>query len=939
MNKRLAKTQKISVAVIAGITGLGTMFSMVPLSFADALPANNKNQIAASRKAGPARGLTGLKRIQSPLKTISMAASVNSLLLQSETYQNQSSQQEVAESLQVLTKNLETVLQSTSYMSELQSVQGALEKAENILKTPNLPNSALEGSSGTQGELQNIVSRLQSIINAASHQYATELTNAANDYNETNLPATKAGVADAVEAAQDVHNMADSANSPDLSTALNTFTTDAGRIPVASGSTSQSSNFLGKAAVVKQNAYDQLANVQNGAASLYKGSSSNATGALAVEAKNFDSWAKSWIADANKSSASGETEGYTEFLNAINAALSDISSWESDNSLKVGNSADAATVVTNLKIMKSAVQTLQNLMANCYTASLAPEKAYTEAMQDALNGKDSAAFPSLQSFIRGAMPITPQSQGGKSGQVPSEVKGYGDYAAWPVNNPFTGSKATQLWTDLSQLQSKALNHLPSMDLQTSDMSQMRSSWERDLANYEYFQAQNRYMEALAYDANQTLDLAEEAGNKIEAAENLAEQNTGTADSDSSASSQARQDIQEALADMQNADSYGTSVTQAMEGTYQQYASATSSTPSVTMLKPLAPGGISVEETVYLPTQTTESPLYTQQEATQTESGFNSAITQIYRSLSGSDSGNGQGGLLSDAAAWQKAIVTQGVFNQAQDAYNAIQKVEQDLDAIKAASDPGKAVSGLNRLQSDLTPLVESAQDALNGMTSGNQALHALGQAEPYSASDISNARTPLTSALLLASDSNPANPIQKAIKDGAAYNSGQPIATGMSGLEPAARALIGEGNEGGEAQKVLSLPFKTEPAASISPKAAPSEEPSPAPAPAPSRAPSSPSPVTTPAPSRAPSSPSPAPAPAPARPASFPQRQPTQSMPAVKVRPMEKTAPQKALKPVAKSKLAFTGSNVEAAVIGAAVLLAAGIVAELLKRRTGAEGK
>ena len=936
MNKRLAKTQKISVAVIAGITGLGTMFSMVPLSFADALPANNKNQIAASRKAGPARGLTGLKRIQSPLKTISMAASVNSLLLQSSAYQNQSSQQEVAESLQVLTKNLETVLQSTSYMSELQSVQGALEKAENALKTPNLPNSALEGSSGTQGELQNIVSRLQSIINAASHQYATELTNAANDYNETSLPATKAGVADAVEAAQDVHNMADSANSPDLSTALNTFTTDAGQIPVASGSTSQSSNFLGKAAVVKQNAYDQLANVQNGAASLYKVSSSDATGALAVEAKNFDSWAKSWIADANKSS--GETEGYTEFLNAINAALSDISSWESDNSLKVGNSADAATVVTNLKIMKSAVQTLQNLMANCSTASLAPEKAYTEAMQDALNGKD-AAFPSLQSFIQGAMPITPQAQGGKSGQVPSEVEGYGDYAAWPANNPFTGSKATQLWTDLSQLQSKALNHLPSMDLQTSDMSGMRTSWPRDLANYEYFQAQNRYMEVLAYDANQTLDLAEEAGNKIKAAENLAEQNTGTADSDSSASSQARQDIQDALADMQNADSYGTSVTQAMEGTYQQYASATSSTPSVTMLKPLAPGGISVEETVHLPTQTTESPLYTQQDATQTESSFNSAITQIYRSLSGSDSGNGQGGLLSDAAAWQKAVVTQGVFNQAQDAYNAIQKVEQDLDAVKAASDPGKAVSGLNLLQSDLTPLVESAQDALNGMTSGNQALHALGQAEPYSASDISNARTPMASALLLASDSNPANPIQKAIKDGAAYNSGQPIATGMSGLEPAARALIGEGNEGGEAQKVLSLPFKTAPAASVSPKAAPSEAPSQAPEPAPSQAPSSPSPVTIPAPSQAPSSPSQAPAPAPARPASFPQRQPAQTMPAVKVRPMEKTAPQKALKPVAKSKLAFTGSNVEAAVIGAAALLAAGIVAELLKRRAGAEGK
>lgn len=123
---------------------------------------------------------------------------------------------------------------------------------------------------------------------------------------------------------------------------------------------------------------------------------------------------------------------------------------------------------------------------------------------------------------------------------------------------------------------------------------------------------------------------------------------------------------------------------------------------------------------------------------------------------------------------------------------------------------------LNRLQSDLTPLINSTQDAVNGMTGGNRALPALGQTGPYSDADISDAQTPLTSAMPLASASNASNPIQKAVKDSSIYDAEHPIATGMSALEPAARTLIGQGSEPGEAEKALSSPFKTVPAVSLS---------------------------------------------------------------------------------------------------------------------------
>ena len=162
---------------------------------------------------------------------------------------------------------------------------------------------------------------------------------------------------------------------------------------------------------------------------------------------------------------------------------------------------------------------------------MAPQEAFREAANDAQSGSSSSAFLSLSSFIQGAQPIIPRSQGGKAGKAPSEVEGNGDWAAWPLNNPFSGSNAEKLWADLSSLQTKALGRLPSMDLQTSSMTSMRTAWARDLANYGYLQALHPYMEVLLYDARQVLSLAQEAKAKIADAKQLAQQNTGNAASD------------------------------------------------------------------------------------------------------------------------------------------------------------------------------------------------------------------------------------------------------------------------------------------------------------------------------------------------------------------------------------------------------------------------
>lgn len=248
-------------------------------------------------------------------------------------------------------------------------------------------------------------------------------------------------------------------------------------------------------------------------------------------------------------------------------------------------------------------------------------------------------------------------------------------------------------------------------------------------------------------------------------------------------------------------------------------------------------------------------------------------------LSGSDSGTGTGGLLGDAAAWQKAIVTQGVFNDAQKAYNAIKDVQQDLKSVESAPNPGAAINSLHKLQSDLTPLINDTQSAVTGMRNGNKTIQGLGLPAPYSQSDISNAQTPLTSALPLASASNASNPIQKAIVNGNEYNFAHPIVVGLSNLQPDIRSLIGQGSEPGDAQKILALPFQTMPAVSMPSGTANSGQPS----------------------------------------------HMTQMPSQVHVR-------QEALKP-SGSHLASTGSSIEAASISAGILLAAGIAAELLKKK------
>ncbi|MBQ5499938.1 MAG: hypothetical protein IIT80_00015 [Aeriscardovia sp.] len=140
----------------------------------------------------------------------------------------------------------------------------------------------------------------------------------------------------------------------------------------------------------------------------------------------------------------------------------------------------------------------------------------------------------------------------------------------------------------------------------------------------------------------------------------------------------------------------------------------------------------------------------------------------------------------------------------------------------------------------------------------------------------------LTQALPLASASNASNPIQKAISEASSYNSGNSIVSEISSLQPVS-SLIGRGGQQGEAQKVLSLPFQTAPA-STSSSSAPSAQ-------------------------GAPSIKS-----------------------AVQTEPAEKQAPAKIAKPQTPHPTS-SGSDVDAAALGAAILLTVGVVAELLKKK------
>ncbi|MBR4399954.1 MAG: hypothetical protein IKT06_03400, partial [Aeriscardovia sp.] len=89
--KRHAKpsraNQKIGAAVIAGAAGLGTMFSMVPASFADALPSNHETQNSSSRVSSYAQKLSGLYGAKAVLQAAD--SSLGSLALDATGYQTQ----------------------------------------------------------------------------------------------------------------------------------------------------------------------------------------------------------------------------------------------------------------------------------------------------------------------------------------------------------------------------------------------------------------------------------------------------------------------------------------------------------------------------------------------------------------------------------------------------------------------------------------------------------------------------------------------------------------------------------------------------------------------------------------------------------------------------------------------------------------------------------
>lgn len=869
--------QKISVAVVAGVTGLGTMFSMVPASFADTLPTNNESQNTSSKAVSAALKLSKLDQAQSSLDSIKLVSdSMGSLSLDTTGYQTQAKQQAVAENLSTLTQNLEGILHDTPYMSQLSTVKSALESVENTLKTPNLPTSDLQGSTKTQGKLQDLVKQLQTIINDASTQYGTELKNAVDDYNKTNLPATEAGVNDAIKAAQNVYNSANTANNPDLASANNTFSTNAGSAANTAGSTSDSSTILGKAQALQQNAENQLNNINTEIKNYYNDSASPASGTLVTDAKNFDTWAQTWWSERTTDGKGKATNyGYTStFLPLIKQLITEVSGAASSNS------AGAATVLKNLKIMEACVEELQSITADSDLASQSPDEAFSQATQRAFGLHSD--MHQLQSYIN-QMDLLVLG-GGISTAVPSCVPTYGGQTPdpMPATNPFSGTDGASIWNTIKHKLQNYPTEMPEMSNYPG-----WATWEQDYANYKYLESVQPYAQTIYSEAQTALSKAQDAANKIAAAKQLADQNTGDSASDAAAAAQAKADIQSALQDVAAANSAGEAIKAAMSSAAAQYASATSSTsPSVTI------GG----STVTLPEAANEDPLYSSTDMDAINSDFSNYVNQANNLLSGSDSGTGTGGLLGDAAAWQKAIVTQGVFNDAQKAYNAIQGVQQDLKNVESAPNPGSAINSLNKLQSDLTPLINDTQSAVTGMQNGNNTIQGLGLPAPYSQSDISNAQTPLTSAMPLASASNASNPIQKAIVNGNDYNFAHPIVVGLTNLQPTVHALIGQGSEPGDAQKILALPFQTMPASSSPAASMPSGT------------------ANSGEPSQMPQMPS-------GTAASSMTQMPSQGQ--VQVQQAKPSG----------SNLASTGASIEAASISAGVLLAAGIAAELLKKK------
>lgn len=102
--------------------------------------------------------------------------------------------------------------------------------------------------------MQSLVGQLRGIINDASSQYEAQLKNAADDFNNSELPAIEAALSKAVLASQSVYGMANNANNPTLSSALVTFSSDAKSALDAAGSSSNSSSLIGEAELIEQNA-------------------------------------------------------------------------------------------------------------------------------------------------------------------------------------------------------------------------------------------------------------------------------------------------------------------------------------------------------------------------------------------------------------------------------------------------------------------------------------------------------------------------------------------------------------------------------------------------------------------------------------------------------------------------------------------------------------
>ena len=951
--------QKVSVAVVAGVTGLGTMLCMMPASFAGTLQTNNESQNTSSKAISAALKASKLNQTQSSLDSIKLVSdSMGSLSLDTTGYQTQAKQQAVAENLSTLTQNLEGILHDTPYMSKLTAVQSALESVENTLKTPNLPTFDLKGPEKTQGKLQNLVKELQTIINDASTQYDTELKNAAIDYNNNLYAATSGLYYDALaepdggtnftEYLYEVANAYN--NDPNLASASNTFSTNAGAAANWVGSTS----FLGKAEALQQNAENQLNNINTELKSYYNATASSATDTLVTDAKNFDTRMQNWWKDRTaNNNKSGSQYGYTQtFLPLIKELITEVSSAISSGS--TSNSADAKTVLKNLKALQASVEYLQSITENFDPdlASLPPDEAFSKASQQ-LNNMDD-----LQTFL-----MRPVAYGDLPNWVPSCVPGYGGQIVVmpsPLANPFTGTEGAKIWNTISDTLAGYDGNMPQM----GTLNNIEWKWEQDYANYKYLQVMQGYAQGIASEAQTALNKAQDAANKIAAAKQLADQNTGGSASDASAAAQAKADIQSALQDVAAANSAGGEIYDAMCYADDQYANATNSnliSPSITTIS---------GSTVSLPTTISGGhQLYSWSYVDTINSDFSQYVGQANNLLSGSDSGTGTGGLLGDAAVWQEAVVTHSVFNNAQKAYNAMKGVQQDWKNVMKSDpnlfalepmepiNPGAGINSLHKLQSDFTTLFNDLQSVVTSMQNGNQTIQGLGLRAPYTqlATPLSVMQAELSAAdgyfMPLASASDASNPIQKAIVNGNEYNFAHSIVVGLQphvqvsntdtsgpvvvglNFQPDIRSLIGQGSEPGDAQKILALPFQTMPAASVPSGTANSGQSShmthmPSQVQVQQAKPSgshlaSTGSSTASMPSGTANS---------GKPSQMPQMPSGTAASSMSQMPSQGQVQVQQAKP-SGSHLASTGASIEAASISAGVLLAAGIAAELLKKK------